>query len=71
MVVEVRMPDYALKKSHPERHHHLGAARGSDVAQVDNILCFPAEPLAQIFGHLFFGCGIIAADEKVVIAGNT
>src|SRR4030095_10946115 len=70
VIVEVRVTYYALKKAHPEWHNHLGAARGSDVAQIDNILRFPAEPLAQIFGHLFFGGGVIAANEKVVTVGG-
>src|SRR4029453_12774710 len=70
VIVEVGVTYYALKKAHPEWHNHHGAARGGDVAQIDNILRFPAEPLAQIFGHLFFGGGIISANEQIVIARN-
>ena len=69
-LVEMRVTDHTLEQTHPERHHHFCAARGCDVANIDDVVDLPAEPFVQIFGDFVFRRGVVAADEQIVIAGT-
>ena len=61
----MRMPDHALEQSHLERHHHLRAARGGDVADINDVVDLPAEPVAKIFGDFVLGVRVIAAMNRL------
>ena len=65
------MTDHALEQSHPEGHHHFRATRSGDVANVDNVIRLPAEPIAEMSGDFPFRGSVVAANEQVVIARNT
>ena len=65
------MTDHALEQSHPQRHHHFRSTRSGDVANVDNVIRLPAEPIAEVLSDSFLCSSIVAADEQVVIARNT
>ncbi len=58
MNVEMRMADDA-PEPHPEREKHFRAARVGDVAKIDNVLAFPAEPFAEATGDFAFGHGVV------------
>src|SRR5262249_31382573 len=63
VVVKMRVTDHTLEQTHPERHHHFCAARGCDVADVDDVVDLPAEPIVQIFGDFVLRVRVVAADE--------
>src|SRR5215475_1339570 len=69
--IEMRMTYHALEQSHPEGHHHFRATRSGDVANVDNVIRLPAEPIAEMSGDFPFRGSVVAANEQVVIARNT
>src|SRR4029453_13885443 len=70
LVVEIRMTEHALKEPQPERHQHFHPARSGDVAEIDDVLGVPAEPVGKKVNNFFFGHGVVATNEEIVIAGH-
>jgi O-acetylserine/cysteine efflux transporter len=63
--VERRRPQGAHQPQ-PDRQHHLGGARGAEVAEVDHVP--PAEGLGEELGDLRLGLVVVAAHEHGVVA---
>ena len=68
MVIEMRVPDYTLEESHPERHHHLGAARAPNITEIDHVCRLPAKPFTQELCDLFLRRDIVPTDKEVMVA---
>src|SRR5262249_28986961 len=51
----------------PEREKHFCSARGADVAEVNDVCLFPAEPFTESVADFAFGLRIIAAEKQVVV----
>src|SRR5262245_11853726 len=65
------MTDRALEQSQPKRHHHFRSTRSTDVANVENVIRFPTEPIAEVLSDLLLCGSIVSADEQIVIARNS
>jgi hypothetical protein len=68
--VEMRVSDDA-PQAYPKREKHFRATRISDVAEINDVVRLPAEPLAKIFCHFALRRRFVAADKEVVIAGHS
>src|SRR5262245_47371060 len=51
----------------PEREKHFHSASGADVAEVNDIGLFPAEPFTKPLADFPFGLRTIAAEKQVVV----
>ena len=64
--IKTRVAEFS-EQAQPDWHPHFHAARAGDIAQIDDIDAFPAEPFAEPTRGFALRGFAIAADEQIVI----